>query len=333
MDSAFRNASGEATSSFGDGRLYLERYLDRPRHVEIQVLFDHHGAGVHFGERECSVQRRHQKLVEECPCVVLDPATRARMGEVALRAARAVGYRNAGTVEFLLSGGEFYFLEMNTRLQVEHPVTEMVAGVDLVREQIRIAAGERLGYGQSDVHMRGHAIEVRLNAEDPSRGFVPSTGVIRRLRLPGGPGIRLDSALDPGLEVGLDYDPLLAKLVAWGETRDAAIARMIRALQELDVGGVRTSAPAALAVLEDARFRRGEFDTGLLQSIDVTAPRGDEDATAAAAAVIWRHRLARRQSLSASTGDRTGWRARTRAATGARPERSDGSRGPGAAHP
>ncbi|MFN0009847.1 MAG: acetyl/propionyl/methylcrotonyl-CoA carboxylase subunit alpha [Planctomycetota bacterium] len=312
MDSAFRTASSESKSSFGDGRLYLERYLDHPRHVEIQVLFDSHGSGVHFGERECSVQRRHQKLVEECPSVVVDAATREKMGEIALRAARAVGYQNAGTVEFLWSKGEFFFLEMNTRLQVEHPVTEMVAGVDLVREQIRIAAGEKLGYKQSDIRFRGHAIEVRLNAEDSLNGFVPSTGVIRNLRLPGGPGVRLDSSLHPNQEVGLDYDPLLAKLVVWAENRDAAIARMIRALQELDIGGVRTSAPAALAVLEDARFVKGDFDTHLLESIDLSARRGGEDETVAAAAAIWRHRLARRRALRPSAADRSGWLARGR---------------------
>jgi len=310
MDGAFRTASSESKSSFGDGRLYLERYLDHPRHVEIQVLFDSHGNGVHFGERECSVQRRHQKLVEECPSVVVDAATREKMGEVALRAARAVGYQNAGTVEFLWSKGEFFFLEMNTRLQVEHPVTEMVAGVDLVREQIRIAAGEKLGYGQSDVRFRGHAIEVRLNAEDSLNGFLPSTGVIRNLRLPGGPGIRFDSSLYSNQEVGLDYDPLLAKLVAWAENRSAAIARMIRALQELEIGGVRTSAPAALAVLEDPRFVKGDFDTHLLESIDLSARRGGEDETVAAAAAIWRHRQARRRALRASSGERSRWLAR-----------------------
>jgi acetyl/propionyl-CoA carboxylase alpha subunit len=325
MDSAFRNASGEAQSAFGDGRLYLERYLDHPRHVEIQVLFDHHGSGVHFGERECSVQRRHQKLVEECPSVVVDAKTREHMGETALRAAAAVGYRNAGTVEFLWSKGEFFFLEMNTRLQVEHPVTEMVAGVDLVREQIRIAAGERLGYGQEDVRFRGHAIEVRLNAEDTANGFLPSTGTVRSLRLPGGPGIRLDSSLYPGQEIGVDYDPLLAKLVAWGETRAVAIARMVRALGELQVGGVRTSAPAALAVLEDERCRKGEFDTHFLQSIDLAARRGDEDEVVAAAAAIWRHRRAQRRALEATSEGRSGWLARSRASWS---DRVGGPRGP-----
>ena len=318
MESAFRNASGEARSAFGNDRLYLERYLDAPRHVEIQVLFDRKGNGVHLGERECSIQRRHQKLLEECPSVVVDARTRAAMGAAALQAARAVGYENAGTVEFLISSPrngarvEFFFLEMNTRLQVEHPVTEMVVGRDLVRDQIRIAAGEPLGFAQEDVRWHGHAIEVRLNAEDPSNGFLPSTGLVRNLRMPGGPGIRLELGLYRGMEVGVDYDPLLAKLVAWAETRDLAIARMIRALQELNVGGVRTSAPAALAVLEDERFREGAFDTHLLETIDLAARHGGEDETVAAAAAIWRHRLARRRTLSTESADRSGWLARSR---------------------
>jgi len=319
MESAFRTASGEARAAFGDERLYLERYLDAPRHIEIQVLFDGKGNGVHLGERECSVQRRHQKLLEECPSVAIDATTREKMGAAALRAARAVGYENAGTVEFLVPGSkqglstEFFFLEMNTRIQVEHPVTEMVVGRDLVRDQIRIAAGEPLGFAQEDVRWTGHAIEVRLNAEDPTNGFLPSTGVVRNLRMPGGPGIRLELGLYRGMEVGVDYDPILAKVVAWAETREFAIERMIRALQELNVGGVRTSAPAALAVLEDARFRAGNFDTHLLETIDLAARHGGEDETVAAAAAIWRHRLARRKTLATESGDRSGWLARSRA--------------------
>ncbi|NOT30706.1 MAG: acetyl-CoA carboxylase biotin carboxylase subunit, partial [Planctomycetes bacterium] len=278
MEAAFRGASSEAEKAFGDGRVYLERYLDKPRHVEIQVLFDAHGNGVHLGERECSVQRRHQKLIEESPSPVMlgregvDAKLRAQMGAVALAAARAVGYVNAGTVEFLYTDasgrGEFFFLEMNTRLQVEHPVTEMVTGLDLVKEQLRIAAGETLGYSQGDVQFRGHALEVRLNAEDPAGGFLPSTGTIHNLRFPGGPWVRVDSGLYRGMEVGLDYDPLLAKIIAWAPTRIEAIERMRRALTELNVGGVKTSAPAAMAVLEDERFRAGTFDTHLLETID-----------------------------------------------------------------
>jgi acetyl-CoA carboxylase biotin carboxylase subunit len=311
MESAFRAASGEAVKAFGDGRLYLERYLDRPRHVEIQVLCDAHGNAVHLGERECSVQRRHQKLIEESPAVVVTPELRQEMGAVALAAARAVGYVNAGTVEFLYSEArgrpEFFFLEMNTRLQVEHPVTELVTGLDLVREQLRIAAGEPLGYGQQDVVFRGHALEVRLNAEDPATGFLPSTGTVHNLRFPGGPWIRVDSGLYRGMEVGLDYDPLLAKLIAWAPTRAEAIERMRRALAELNVGGVKTSAPAAMAVLEDARFRAGDFDTHLLESIDVRGRGGGEVAAAAVAAALQRWNGARRAALAGRADDRTGW--------------------------
>ena len=314
VESAFRGASAEAEKAFGDGRIYLERYLEKPRHIEIQVLFDAHGNGVHFGERECSVQRRHQKLLEESPSPVVDDELRGRMGEIALAAARAVGYVNAGTVEFLFSDArgkkEFFFLEMNTRLQVEHPVTEMVTGFDLVREQLRIAAGEELGYAQPDVRFRGHALEVRLNAEDPANGFLPSTGTVQNLRFPGGPWVRVDSGLYRGMEVGLDYDPMLAKLIVWGPTRFEAIERMRRALAELNVGGVKTSAPAALAVLEDERFRAGDFDTHLLDTIDFKGRVGGEAAAAAVAAVLQRWTNARRSALQGRAGDRSGWLAR-----------------------
>lgn len=321
MPGAFRTASAEAVASFGDGRMYMERYLDEPRHIEVQLLFDKHGQGVHFGERECSIQRRHQKLIEEAPSVVVDDALRARMGEIAVRAGAAVGYQNAGTVEFLYSKGEVYFLEMNTRLQVEHPVTEMVYGVDLVREQLRVASGEKLGYTQADVLARkqGWSMEVRINAEDPFNGFVPSTGVIGNLRAPGGPWVRLDAALYRGMEVSLNYDPMLAKLIVWGPDRVTAIERMKRALAELNVGGVRTSAPAALTVLEDERFVRGEFDTHFLNSVDLAAPRGGEDELVAAAAAIHRHLLARRRALSTGDSTRAAWAARSRARHSAYP--------------
>src|SRR5262249_29633532 len=291
--------------------MYLERYLDKPRHIEIQVLFDAHENGVHLGERECSVQRRHQKLIEESPSSVVDAELRERMGAVALAAARAVGYVNAGTVEFLYTDAsgkpEFFFLEMNTRLQVEHPVTEMVTGLDLVKEQLRIAAGEELGYAQRDVSFHGHALEVRLNAEDPANGFLPSTGTIHNLRFPAGPWVRTDSGLFRGLEVGLNYDPLLAKLIVWAPTRIEAIERMRRALAELNVGGVKTSAPAAMAVLEDERFRSGKFDTHLLETIDFKGRVGAEVEAAAVAAAIHRWQEARRRALAGRANDRTGW--------------------------
>ncbi|MBI5432766.1 MAG: acetyl-CoA carboxylase biotin carboxylase subunit [Planctomycetes bacterium] len=312
MASAFRTASGEALSSFRDGSMYMERYLDEPRHIEIQVLFDKHGHGVHFGERECSIQRRHQKLIEEAPSVVITPELRKKMGDIALAAGRAVGYENAGTVEFLYSKGDVYFLEMNTRLQVEHPVTEMVYGVDLVREQLRIAYGEELGYDQSSIQPRGWAFEVRINAEDPFNNFVPSIGTISNLRAPGGAWVRLDAALYRGMEVSLNYDPMLAKLIVWGPDRMSAIARMRRALQELNVGGVRTGAPAALRVLEDERFQRGEFDTGFLGTLDLSKPSEGEDLIVAAAAAIHRHLLARRRALGTSASSRGAWQARSR---------------------
>jgi len=312
LEGAFRTAMGEAESAFGDGRLYMERYLERPRHIEVQVLFDGHGNGVHFGERECSIQRRHQKLVEECPSPIVDDAMRARMGETALAAARAVGYEGAGTVEFLHSKGDFFFLEMNTRLQVEHPITEMVTGVDLVREQIRVAAGEALGYGQAEIDMRGHAIEVRINAEDPHHGFLPSTGTLRNLRLPSGPWVRLDSAMYSGLEVGTTYDPMLAKLVVWGANRDQAIARMIRALQELNVGGVLTGAPAALEVLKQDAFRAGDYDTHFLEKLPL-APAAQFRPLVAASAAVFRHRLAVRRALAPSQ-DTSRWLLRSRRA-------------------
>ena len=311
LPSAFRAAAGEAEAAFGDGRLYLERYLARPRHIEMQVLFDKHAAGVHLGERECSIQRRHQKLIEEAPSVVVTPQLREQMGEAALAAARAVNYEGAGTVEFLWSEGEFYFLEMNTRLQVEHPVTEMITGIDLVREQIRIAAGEPLGYEQSAVAARGHSIEVRINAEDPESGFLPSTGTLHNLRAPGGPGVRLDTGMYRGLEVGLEYDPMLGKLIVWGGDREQAIARAQRALAELNVGGVRTSTPAALIVLESEAFQRGEYDTHFLEGLDLTPPQCHEPLVAAAAA-IWRHHRVRRRALEPRASERAAWIARSR---------------------
>lgn len=320
MESAFRTASGEALSAFGDGRLYLERYLDHPRHVEIQVLCDNHGNAVHLFERECSIQRRHQKLLEECPSVAIDPAMREAMGKMALKAARHVAYEGVGTVEFLVSGGEFFFLEMNTRLQVEHPITEMTTGVDLVAEQLRVAAGETLRFKQSDLKQTGHAIEVRVNAEDPYAGFLPSIGTLKNLRTPGGPWVRLDSAMHEGLEVGMAYDPMLAKIIVWGEDREQAIARMERAIAETNVGGVRTGLPAALAVLSHEKFRSGDYDTHFLESL-VLEPPVEYDALVAAAAVLHRRQLAAQRAMSPHSSNRSGWRERSRRETGAYAQR------------
>ena len=261
MPGAFQAARSEAVKAFGEGSLYLEQYVERPRHVEIQVLADMHGRVVSLGERECSIQRRHQKLIEEAPSVAVTPGLRRRMGEAATAAASAVGYCSAGTVEFLLApDGEFYFLEMNTRIQVEHPVTELVYGVDLVREQLRIAAGQPMRVAAGLLQPRGHAIECRITAEDPFDGFLPATGTVQYLRVPGGPGIRWDSGVESGNEVTLYYDPLLAKLIAWGENRAAALQRMERALRELVIVGIPTSQVFHLRVLADPEFRRGEFD-------------------------------------------------------------------------
>ncbi|HXH84487.1 MAG TPA: acetyl-CoA carboxylase biotin carboxylase subunit, partial [Candidatus Tectomicrobia bacterium] len=260
LGEALRAARAEAGAAFGDASVYLERAVAEPRHVEIQVLADAHGGVVHLGERECSIQRRHQKLVEECPSPAVDASLRARMGVAACRIARAAGYVNAGTVEFLLDAdGRFYFLEMNTRLQVEHPVTEMVTGIDVVREQLRIAAGEPLGYGQADVTWRGAAIECRINAEDPFAGWLPSPGRISALRPASGPWVRDDSGVYEGATIPRWYDTLIAKLIVWGPDRAAAIARMGRALAEYRVAGVRTTIPVLERIVADPDFRDGRL--------------------------------------------------------------------------
>jgi acetyl-CoA carboxylase biotin carboxylase subunit len=257
-------ARAEARGAFGDDRVYLEKFVTKPRHVEVQIVADKDGGVTAYGERECSVQRRHQKLVEESPCVALTPELRAEMCEAACRLARAVDYVGAGTVEFLYSEGAFYFLEMNTRLQVEHPITEERFGVDLVREQFRVAAGLPVAPAPEP---RGHSIEVRVNAEDPEN-FFPSLGRIRRLGVPGGQGVRLDSALFRGLEVTPYYDSMLAKLVVHADDRDTAIARAIRAIREFRIVGVTTSMPIAMRALDSAEFRSGDYDTGILERID-----------------------------------------------------------------
>jgi acetyl-CoA carboxylase biotin carboxylase subunit len=266
LESALTLAAAEAEAAFGDAAVYLEKYIERPRHIEIQLLGDPSGTILHLGERECSIQRRHQKVIEECPATWNDPDLRERMGRAAVAIARETGYYSLGTIEFLVdTDRQFYFLEMNTRLQVEHPVTEMVTGIDLVREQIRIAAGERLALRQEDIQWRGVAIECRVYAEDPDRQFLPSPGRITRLRTPAGPGIRDDSGVYEGWEVPLDYDPMISKLVAWGETRQAAMARLRRALDEYHVGGIQTTLPFFQEVLLDSNFQAGEIDTGFVE--------------------------------------------------------------------
>ena len=281
---ALAAAAREAEAAFADGRVYLEKLLVRPRHVEVQVLGDTHGTLVHLGERECSVQRRHQKIVEETPCPVVDERLRTAMTGAALAAARAVGYTSAGTVEFMLDeAGKFYFLEMNTRLQVEHPVTELVTGIDLVAAQLRVARGEPLGFAQGDVRPRGHAIEVRLYAEDAAAGFLPSAGPILALREPTGPGVRVDSALAAGGVVPVDYDPMLAKIAAWGADRAQAIARLVGALRETAVLGPTTNLAFLIDVLSHPAFARGATHTGFLAE---HLPRWRQDAGREAAAAI-----------------------------------------------
>lgn len=317
LRSALEQAQSEARSSFGDDRVYIERYLDQPRHIEFQVLADAYGRCIHLGERECSIQRRHQKVVEETPSVIVDAGLREQMGETAVRAARACGYVNAGTIEFLMDAGRhFYFLEMNTRLQVEHPVTELRTGLDLVREQISIAAGLPLAMRQEDVTFRGHAIECRICAEDPMNGFLPSTGTIRRLRPAQGPGIRDDRGIEAGAEVSVYYDPLIAKLIVWAPDRATAIERMTRALGEYEIIGVTTNIPVCTFVMQHPEFRDGRFDTGFLRRWTSVGPgRQSNDARLAAAALLsaWLHHNGSAHALparSAPAAHSTGWKTR-----------------------
>ncbi len=266
LRSAFETAQTEAAAAFADSSLYLEKAVERPRHIEIQIFADAHGNVVHLGERECSIQRRHQKVIEECPSPINDPDLRRRMGEEAVKIGRAVNYTGAGTVEFLLADAtrEFYFLEMNTRLQVEHPVTELVTGRDLVREQFLVASGERLSFTQDEVQWQGHAIECRIYAEDPANNFFPSPGTITHLHEPAGPGIRIDSGVTRLSEVSIHYDPMIAKLAVWGRTRDEAIDRLKRALAEYEVTGITTTLPFFRDVVRDEEFISARLDTGFI---------------------------------------------------------------------
>ena len=268
LGEAIAQARREAIAAFGDGTLYVERLVEKPRHIEFQVLADHHGHVVHLFERECSIQRRHQKVIEETPSTALTPSLRQRMGDAAVAVARAAGYRNAGTVEFLLEGtgdtARFYFLEMNTRLQVEHPVTEQVTGIDLVRAQIAIASGHTLPWSQDQLSQRGHAIEVRVYAEDPARNDLPQAGTLLLYREPSMPGIRVDAGVVEGSEVSVHYDPMLAKLIAWGENREAARRRALAALRSYPVLGIRTNIGLLVELLEHPRFIAGALDTGFL---------------------------------------------------------------------
>jgi acetyl-CoA carboxylase, biotin carboxylase subunit len=264
---AVQVARREAEAAFGDGTLYLEKLLVAPRHVEVQVMGDHEGNVIHLYERECSMQRRRQKVLEEAPSPGISPGVREKMAEAAVRLAREAGYANAGTVEFLVEDEEFYFIEMNTRIQVEHPVTEMLTGVDLVKEQIRISAGDPVSLEQEDVPMVGHAIEFRINAEDPDQDFMPSPGEISWLEVPGGPGVRVDSAIYQGYQIPPFYDSMVGKLIVWALTREEAISRAIRALREYRLEGIKTTIPLHLRLLKGEAFRSGEYHTGYLEEL------------------------------------------------------------------
>ncbi len=319
---AFSSAASEAERAFGSGEVYLEKLIEQPRHIEIQILADEHGNCVSLGERECSVQRRHQKVIEEAPSAVVDEDLRKRMGDAAVCLAKSAGYTNAGTVEFLVDEARnFYFLEMNTRLQVEHPVTELVTGLDLVHLQIRIAQGEPLPFKQEDIHLRGHAMECRVYAEDPDNGFFPSPGKITRLLQPGGPGIREDSGIYEGWIVPLEYDPMLSKLIAFAPTRDLAIARLLRALDEYVIGGIRTNLGLFRRILSDSDFGAARIDTGYLDRLlaaNSALPGPTEDAETAAliaAALFESQRLANGQgrngidsSENGPKSDISGWK-------------------------
>lgn len=266
LRTAYRTAVAEATAAFGNGEVYVERLIRNPRHVEIQILSDQHGHAIHLGERDCSIQRRHQKLIEECPSPALDQKLRNKMGDAAIKAAKSINYQGAGTIEFLLdSNGEFYFMEMNTRVQVEHTITEMITGVDIVKEQIRIAYTGKLRLKQKDIEFRGHAIELRINAEDPDKNFAPCPGVIDLFLPPGGFGVRIDSHIYPGYQVPPHYDSLLGKLIVWGNDREEAIARAIRALDEFVIDGVKTTIPFHQWVLCHPKFQSGDISTHFIE--------------------------------------------------------------------
>jgi acetyl-CoA carboxylase biotin carboxylase subunit len=272
METSLPLARSEAQAAFGDDSVYFEKWIEESRHVEVQVLIDQHGNGIHLGERDCSIQRRHQKIIEETPSPAMDDEARNRLRDLAIRSVLAAGYESAGTLEFLLDGeGNFYFIEINCRIQVEHPITEMVTGIDLIAEQIRLASGEKLVLSQEQIQLRGHAIEFRINAEDPGDNFAPQTGTVDELQLPGGPGVRVDTHLYAGCEVPPYYDSLLAKLVVWGETREIALARSRRALAEFQVGGIKTNLPFHRGIIDNAAFLQGAVSTNLLDRVGPAA--------------------------------------------------------------
>jgi acetyl-CoA carboxylase biotin carboxylase subunit len=311
LSAALRTARSEAQGAFGDAAVYLERVIEDPRHVEVQILADAEGNVVHLGERECSIQRRHQKLIEESPSPVVDPTLRERLGRAACRVAKAAGYVNAGTVEFLVDPEQkFHFLEMNTRLQVEHPVTELVTGIDIVHEQLRLAAGQPLSLKQKDIRWRGWALECRINAEDPFNGWLPSPGIITGLRTPAGPWVRHDAGVYEGVAVPRFYDTLLAKLIVWGEDREAAVARMSRALSEYAVTGVRTTIPVLQRIMADAEFRAGRLSTAFLDRFlpGLRAAEGRHATIAMIAAALVRYESLSRGAAAPAPETPNPWR-------------------------
>ncbi len=306
LPGALAAARREAQSAFADGTIYLEKMISESRHIEIQVLADIHGNYIHLGERECSLQRRHQKVIEEAPSFVVDDELRQKMGQVAIAAAKSVNYVNAGTIEFLVDRDKnFYFLEMNTRVQVEHPVTELVTGVDIVQEQLRIARGRKLRFSQEDIKVRGWAIECRINAEDPYNDYLPSTGTITTIRLPTGPGVRVDTGVYPGYEITPYYDPLISKLICYGETRGEAVLRMRRALEEYRIMGVKTNIPFHQHMMDSHRFLSGQFDTKFVEERFSMSDREAPDALQAAIlATLVAHRQGQQASQIVAPGSR-----------------------------
>lgn len=315
MPTLLASARREAESAFGDGNVYLEKLVEGARHIEFQIMADSFGNVIHLGERECSIQRRHQKLLEEAPSPFLDDELRQKMGDVAVRAAKSVDYVNAGTIEFLVDKDRnFFFLEMNTRLQVEHPVTEMVTGIDIVAEQLRVARGRQLSYTQEQVQFKGHAIECRVNAEDPFNNFVPSTGRITHSLIPTGPGVRVDTGVYPGFEITPFYDPMIAKLIVWGETRAQAILRMRRALEEYRIVGVRTNIPFHQTLMDSHRFMGGQFDTRFVEERfsmdDAVEPSESSSEIAAILATLVSHNETERsaQKVRRNERDASNWK-------------------------
>jgi acetyl-CoA carboxylase, biotin carboxylase subunit len=316
LPSAYKSARSEAKNAFGNDSVYVEKYLMDPRHIEIQVLADSHGAVVHLNERECSIQRRHQKIIEEAPSAFLTDDLRQQMGDAAIRAARSCGYVNAGTIEFLVdASGAFYFLEMNTRVQVEHPVTELITGIDIVKEQIAIAEGNPLSFSQEAIRIRGHAIECRIYAEDPLNNFLPSIGTIRNIQSSLGPGIREDRGVQAGNRITVYYDPLITKIIAYGRTRQETISKMDRALSEYNIQGVITNIPACLAVLRHPLFKKGMYNTHFMQdyfSIGITATPDENEmlATAVAASFSVHDHIRKNETPGTQTGSRSGWKSK-----------------------